>query len=271
LDRYRQANLRLWDELAALHPETEFYRVEEFKRGRETLRPFEIEELGDVRGRTLLHLQCHFGLDTMSWARRGASVTGADFSAVAIEIARALAGELGIEARFVQSELYELPKHLDGRFDVVYTSLGVLRWLPDLEGWARIIDHFLAPGGTFYIAEFHPITQVFDGTEGVADPLIRYSYFPRREPLERPVAGSYADPMARLRADRAFEWLHSLGEIVSTVAERSLRIEFLHELPYSPERWAAFMERREDGNWWLPEHASGELPMIFTLRAAKPA
>src|SRR5207245_4913253 len=119
-------------------------------------------ELGDVRGRTLLHLQCHFGLDTLSWARRGALVTGADFSPVGIETARALADELGLEARFVCSELYDLPNRLDGRFDIVYTSFGVLNWLPDIEGWSGVVDHFLSAGGTFYIAEFHPVTNVFE-------------------------------------------------------------------------------------------------------------
>jgi SAM-dependent methyltransferase len=270
LDRYREANLRLWDEWAALHPNTEFYRVDEFKRGRSSLRPFELEELGDVSGRSLLHLQCHFGLDTLSWARRGAKVTGADFSSVAIDRASALAGEIGIGARFVLSELYDLSNHLDDRFDIVYTSGGVLNWLPDIEGWARVVDHFLRPGGTFYIAEFHPITNVFDDAEGVTEPLVRYPYFPRGEPMEWPVAGSYADRDASVQADRAYQWQHSLGEIVSAVAARELRIEFLHEYPFSRFKWAPFLERREDGHFWLGEGCQGELPMMFTLRASKP-
>ena len=178
------ANRQLWDAWTAVHAAGDFYDLERFKAGGIRLRPYEIELVGDVAGRSLLHLQCHFGIDTLSWARLGARVTGADFSPAAVELARSLAAELGFpDARFVLSNLYDLPDALDGQFDVVYTSRGVLGWLPDIAGWARVVAHFLAPGGTFFITEAHPVQQALED-EGVApgELRLRYPYFEHREP-----------------------------------------------------------------------------------------
>ena len=157
MDEYLESNRALWDEWTSIHVRSEFYDVESFKRGGIRLRPYELEEIGDVAGKDVLHLQCHFGLDTLSFARLGARVTGADFSAPAIAQARALAEELGLDARFVQSNLYDLPSTLQGDFDVVYTSRGVIGWLPDLDRWAEVAAHFVRPGGIFYITEGHPV------------------------------------------------------------------------------------------------------------------
>src|SRR5205823_6481205 len=162
MDEYIEANRKHWDELVSIHVKSAFYTVDSVRQGRTSLHPLEIEELGDVRGKRLLHLQCHFGLDTLSWARLGAAVTGADFSDEAIRTARELASELQIPATFVLSNLYDLPGALDGQFDVVYTSHGVLGWLPDIAGWARVAAHFVKPGGFFYVAEIHPVAQVFE-------------------------------------------------------------------------------------------------------------
>ena len=164
MDEYTQANRRHWDEIVPIHAGSEFYDVGSFKAGKSKLKPVELEELGDVRGKTMLHLQCHFGLDTLSWAREGAIVTGADFSGQAIETARALAAETGVEARFVVSDLYALPENLEGQFDIVFTSYGAIYWLPDIRRWAQIAAHFVRPGGTFYIVEFHPFAWVYSST-----------------------------------------------------------------------------------------------------------
>jgi 2-polyprenyl-3-methyl-5-hydroxy-6-metoxy-1,4-benzoquinol methylase len=146
------ANQRLWDAWTAVHAQGEFYDLAGFRKGGVRLRDEEVEAIGDVHGRTLLHLQCHFGIDTLSWARLGALVTGVDFSPAAIRLAREIAADIGIEdARFIESNVYELPDRLEGEFDVVYTSRGVLGWLPDIRNWARVVAHFLAPGGTFFI------------------------------------------------------------------------------------------------------------------------
>jgi len=149
-------NRRGWALRTQIHLNSASYDLASFRKGRITLRPLVQEELGDVRGRSLLHLQCHFGMDTLSWARLGALVTGADYSEEAIAVARSLAEDLDIEARFVCANLYDLPDVLDGSFDIVVTTYGVLSLLPNLNAWARVLGHFLKPGGTFCIVEIHP-------------------------------------------------------------------------------------------------------------------
>jgi SAM-dependent methyltransferase len=265
MDTYHQANLALWNEWADINAKSRTYDVPAFKAGKCSLTPIELEELGDVNGKTLLHLQCHFGLDTLSWARRGAQVTGADFSDRAIGLAQTLAREVGVDARFVCSDLYTLPQALGGQFDIVFTSYGVLCWLRDLKRWAEIAAHFVKPGGIFYIAEFHPFFQIFDD-EDPSELRVRYGYFYELEAREWRVRGSYADREALVKQPVEYEWTHSLGEIVSALAAAGLRIEFLHEFPWAVERMLDCMER--DGGWWKLK-GRPDLPLMFSLRAAK--
>jgi SAM-dependent methyltransferase len=265
MDDYLAANKALWEEWTAIHETSSFYNLEGFKAGGSRLRDYEVDEVGDVTGKSLLHLQCHFGIDTLSWARLGARVTGADFSERSIELARSLAAELRLDATFVRSDLYDLPVVLDGQFDVVYTSRGVLGWLPDLERWAGVVADFLRPGGVFYVTEIHPVAQAFAEESELR---LGYPYFPRREPLAVPVQGSYADPTAQVRQPVEYGWVHSMGEIVSAVARAGLRIEFLHEFPFVD--WPVpFLVRHDDGTWRLPPDAGGELPLFFSLRATR--
>lgn len=266
------ANEALWNAWTAVHSTGDSYDLEGFKAGGVRIRPYEIEMIGDVAGKTLLHLQCHFGIDTLSWARLGARVTGADLSPDAIELARAVADELGIlDARFVRSNLYDLPDALDGTFDVVYTSRGVLGWLPDIRGWARVVAHFLAPGGTFFITEIHPLAQALE-SEGVAPGELRlaYPYWEHVEPLTFEVKGSYADPTADVGDDLVEHgWDHGLGEIVTALIDAGLRIETLVEHPFLA--WKAdFLVEDGEGQWRLPPETVGELPLMFSLRATKP-
>jgi SAM-dependent methyltransferase len=274
-DRTSQAtreNNALWDEWTAIHAASAFYDLDGFKRGGIRLRDYEIAEIGDVAGRDLLHLQCHFGIDTLSWARLGARVTGADFSGAAIELARSLADELGFpEACFVRSDLYDLPAVLEGDFDVVYTSRGVLGWLPDVRRWARVVAHFLRPGGIFYITEIHPVAQAFEN-ESVAPGELRlaYPYWEHAEPLTFAVQGSYADPTAEVTATAEHGWDHGLGEIVSALIDAGLRIESLREYPFVD--WQLdFLVEGPDGRFRLPDDTPGELPLFFSIRATKPA
>jgi SAM-dependent methyltransferase len=270
VDDYLAANRRLWDEWTAINSTSAFYDVEAFKRGGVRLRDWEIEEVGSVSGKQLLHLQCHFGLDTLSWARLGANVTGADFSKAGIERARTLAAEIGVEATFVCCELTELPQHLQGEFDVVYTTCGVLGWLPDLKRWAEVAAHFVRPGGILYLAEAHPILYVWDDREDVrpGDLRLRYPYWHQREAIATPVHGSYTDPSATVTEPMEYTWQHSLGEIVTAVADTGLRIEFLHEFPFVV--WPVpFLEAQADRTWGLPGELSGKLPLFFSLRARK--
>ena len=266
MDLYQQANLALWNEWAEINAKSKTYDLEGFKAGQNTLTSIELEEVGAVTGKTLLHLQCHFGLDTLSWARRGASVTGADFSDKAIALAQAISGEVSLEARFIQSDLYELPNVLSGQFDVVFTSYGVLCWLRDLKRWAEIVAHFLKPGGVFYIAEMHPFLYVFDEDDPV-ELRVKHSYFYRPEPTEWKVSGSYADREAKVNQPVEYEWAHSLGEIVSALTAAGLKIEFLHEFDRSVDRTVACMEKDAEGWWRLKDQP--DLPLMFSLRAVK--
>jgi SAM-dependent methyltransferase len=272
MDEALRRNRQLWDAWTKIHVASAFYDVPSFRTGARPIRlaDYELEEVGRVQGRTLLHLQCHFGLDTLSWARLGATVTGADFSEEAIVAARALADELKIPATFVVANLYDLPDALDGQFDIVYTSCGVLNWLPDIRGWARVASHFVRPGGFLYLTEIHPIALVFDD-EGVMPGELRlaYPYWSHPEPLRFEVKGSYADPEAPTDGLVEHAWDHSLGEIVTALIEAGLRLEFLHEFDFV--RWPVeFLVEGDDGRWRLPEGSKGALPLFFSLKATKP-
>jgi SAM-dependent methyltransferase len=266
-----RANNALWDEWTATHERSEFYDLDGFKAGGIRLRPYEIEEIGPVDGKDLLHLQCHFGIDTLSWARLGARVTGADFSQAACELASSVATEIGHpEARFVRADLYDLPANLEGDFDVVYTSRGVLGWLPDIRRWAEVVAHFVRPGGIFYIAEIHPVAQAFED-EGVEPGELRpvYPYWEHREPLAFPVQGSYADPSAPMTTPTEYGWDHGLGEIVTALIDAGLRIESLREYPFV-EWKLAFLVEDDNRAWRLPPSVKGELPLFFSILASKP-
>jgi SAM-dependent methyltransferase len=256
-----ELNRAWWDERVALHVEGDFYDVDSFRKGRDTLRPFELEEVGDVSGCTLVHLQCHFGLDTLSWARRGARVTGLDFSAPALEAARTIARDVGLEAEFVQSDLYDAPHALDGRrFDVVYTGLGALNWLPDIRRWANVVAALVNPGGFLYLSEFHPFTDVF----GDNDLAVEFDYFHARVEFDEP--GTYADLGAATEHNRTEEWMHPLGDVVSAVIDAGLTVELLHEHDYTLfPRWP-FLEQPEPGIYRMPE-GRPRLPLIFSMRA----
>ena len=268
MDAYLAANQALWDTWTSYHIASQFYNVAGFKAGRDSLDPITLAGPGDVRGKSLLHLQCHFGLDTLSWARRGATVTGADFSEEAITAARALATELHLHATFVHSDLYDLPQHLTGQFDVVFTSYGVLGWLPDLEGWAQVIAHFLKPGGIFYIVEAHPFALLFDERRTDAELRLRESYFRGPEPLREEGQGSYAVPEAPVRSV-SYVWLHRLADIIGSLLRAGLRVTSFDEYPFMAWAFFPWMERRADGMWQLPS-GQGDIPLMFSLRAIKP-
>ena len=269
MDDYRRANRDLWNEWADIHARSDFYDMEGFKAGKSSLQAFEIDELGEVTGKSFLHLQCHFGMDTLSWARLGARVVGVDFSERAIELASELNQELGLDVDFVCADIYELPEVLQGQFDVVYTSHGVLAWLPDLERWGQIIARFLKTGGIFYMSEFHPYAYVFDDDERVSELKVRYPYFHSSEPMVFEVQGSYADRGAQVEQDLSYEWAHSLSDVLNALLSAGLRLEFLHEYPFSVfALFPSLMEKGPEGMWRLKE-ADGMIPLMFSLKASK--
>jgi SAM-dependent methyltransferase len=264
-ETWRALNRSWWDERVPIHTGSEFYDVAGFLADPQalTLQPFEVEELGDVRGRSLVHLQCHFGLDTLSWARLGATVTGLDFSAPATAAATDIAARAGLDARFVTGDVYDSVDLVGGeRFDVTYTGLGALNWLPDVRRWAAVVAALTRPGGTFYIAEFHPIHQVF----GDDDLTVEHPYF-TTSAQEWTEDGSYAEEGAKTVHNTTLEWMHGLGEVVTALVEAGFAVEFLHEFDYLLfPRWPFLVH---DGDAYRFPPGMPTLPLMYSLRARR--
>lgn len=264
-----ETNRTWWDEAVALHVAGDFYDVAGFRAGRCTLDPIELDALGDVTGKSLLHLQCHFGMDTLSWARRGAKVTGLDFSGKAIEQARALAAELALDATFVCSPVQRAAEAIGDRFDIVYTSQGVLTWIDDLRPWGEAIGKLLKPGGVFYIYEYHPLATIWDDQCQPGELKVRYRYFGDGTPEVCDTGGGSYGSVGPMRARRTHEWPHPISEIVTVLLDAGLMIGSMHEYAHSTYRMLPGMERRDDGLWYLPAKRDS-VPLMFSLTARKP-
>jgi len=266
MEKYFDVNKRRWNEIVAIHASSEEYDLEGFIAGKSSLHSIELEALGDVSGKSLLHLQCHFGLDTLSWARLGAKVTGMDFSETAIELARETAKKIGVDAEFVCCNVYDLPEHLDAEYDIVFTSYGALCWLPDMGEWARIVSRYLMPGGTFFMAEFHPFMWVFD-YEHPSEFKIKYPYWQGEEPDYEESDGSYAAPDAVLENRGSYNWPHPLSEVVNSLINAGVTIRELREYPYSVDvTQIAFMEKGVDGYRKFPNY---DLPLMYSIKGTK--
>lgn len=264
MEDWLELNRWRWDELVPLHVGSELYDVAGFRAGKCTLRPFELLELGDVNGKRLLHLQCHFGLDTLSWARRGAVVTGLDFSEPAVQAAQTLASQVGVAAEFVCANVYDAPAALGRRFDVLYTGLGALIWLPDIRRWAQTLAALAEAGTTLYLSEFHPLTDIFaDATLEV-----KRSYFhdPKGEVWDE--AGSYVDRAAATQHTRTIEWVHPVSDVIGALLEAGFRLELFSEHDYTLfPRWP-FLVKGPDQTYHLPDGIP-RLPLMYSLRARK--
>jgi SAM-dependent methyltransferase len=261
---YFEANKKLWNTRTSFHAASDFYNVEEFKKGKTSLRSIELTELGDleVKGKSLLHLQCHFGMDTLSWARAGARATGVDISDESIKLAQKLNDELHLDAQFVCANVYDIRKHIDEQFDVVFTSYGTVGWLPDLNKWAEVISQSLKKGGTFYIADFHPVLWMFDD---LFQEII-YPYF-NSGVIRSELQGTYADRNADVSSVE-YGWNHSLSEIMNSLIKNGLKITAFNEYPYSPFNNFRNMEEVKKGLYGV-KSLRGRLPMVFTIRAEK--
>jgi SAM-dependent methyltransferase len=259
------ANRRTWDLWAAMHVRSAFYDVPAFEAGALSLTPIELAQVGEVRGRSLLHLQCHFGLDTLSWARKGATVTGLDFSETAIAEARALADRVGLadQAHFVCADLYDAPAALGTTtYDIVFTSFGALPWLPDLEGWARIVARCLRPGGRLHLVEFHPLVWMFD------EEFKAITYPWDGGPIASNDQGSYADRGAPI-VTRSHTWNHGLAGVLGALLRAGLVLERFDEQDTSPSK--VFPDMVEVGPRQYRIRKLGDLvPLTFSLTAALP-
>lgn len=264
MDQRLALNRSNWNQRTPIHAGSNSYDLAGFRSGRQSLRPIELESVGGIAGRSLLHLQCHFGQDTISWARLGARATGVDFSDRAIDLARRLNAEAGTDARFICANVYDLPAVLGEQFDWVVTTYGVLAWLPDLARWAQVVHRHLKPGGAFLIVDFHPLLGAFDpAPEGLQ---IANSYFHHQLsiPANQP---TYAGG-GRVESP-CYEWQHSLGDVVNALCDAGLSIESLNEYPYCAYRAFPHMVRGADGWWRFPEN-NDSVPQMFSIRAGKP-
>lgn len=262
------ANRANWDERVGIHLRDQkgIYRFDDLRSGKDVLGPIESAELGDITGRRVLHLQCHFGMDTVCLARRGGIVTGLDFSTEAIAAARALAGELGAEVRFVESNVYDAPSVTGGGFDAVFTSWGAIGWMPDIEAWAQVVADCLVPGGFFYIAEAHPFLHMVEEIDGKIEVVWDW-----RTPKDRPIREDYPDSYAGddtpVRNSVTFGWNHPLSDILAALAKAGMNVEWLHEHTMIP--WRAFPSMERQGSQYVQREGQPKMPLAFSLRATK--
>jgi ubiquinone/menaquinone biosynthesis C-methylase UbiE len=264
LEGYYETNKRRWNELVDIHAKSKEYDLENFITGKNSLHRVELEKLGDVKGKRLLHLQCHFGLDTISWARLGAKVTGVDFSETAIELAREIAKKVGVDAEFVCSNVFDLTKVLEGEYDIVFTSYGVLCWLKDIDGWARIITHYLKKGGVFLLAESHPFMWVFD--DASEELKLKYSYWHNEEPLSWEDDGTYADKDAKVTNKKSYEWQHTVSDVLNALIKAGLTIDEVGEYPDLVWAYTPASKRVDDEYFRIP---GDPLPQTWSVKASK--
>ncbi|GAB5400627.1 MAG: class I SAM-dependent methyltransferase [Aureisphaera sp.] len=258
-----EVNKETWNQKVAIHAASDFYALEDFKKGETSLNSYELESLWDVSGKSLLHLQCHFGQDTMSWARMGAKCTGVDLSDEAIGLARSLSSELNLDAKFVCCNVLDTSEHVSEQFDIVFTSYGTIGWLPDLKPWARMIAERLKPGGVFYIVEFHPIAWMFDYT--VSPPEMKYGYH-QKEAIYEEYEGTYAEDGKTKMVSKEYGWNHSLSEVIGVLLEAGLTIEVVNEMDASPYDVFPDLVKNSDGCYELKEKL---YPLLFEVKARK--
>jgi 2-polyprenyl-3-methyl-5-hydroxy-6-metoxy-1,4-benzoquinol methylase len=260
---YFDENKKLWNDRVQVHLNSAFYDHAAFIAGKSSLTEIEADALGDVNGKTMLHLQCHFGQDSMSWARKGAVVTGIDFSETAIETAVKINAELGLSARFLRSDVYSLPEVLSGQFDIVFTTFGAIPWLPDMERWAATVNHFLKPGGTFYLAEFHPAFYLFN----FDNHKVEYGYFTEPQPFEEEVSGTYAERYAGVHG-KEYSWNHGISEVMRPLLAHGLQLVDFQEYDFSPFNCFPNMEERQPGRYYWGNFGV-RLPHMYSLKMVK--
>lgn len=259
---YLKINREAWNEKTVVHLHSEFYDQKAFLAGKNSLKNPELEVLGDVNGKRILHLQCHFGQDTLSLARMGAKVTGLDFSEVAIENAIRINKELGLNAQFICSDVCDLPAELYNQFDIVFTSYGTIGWFPDLAPWAETIKNALVSGGKFIMVDFHPFVWTFDNDMK----YIQYDYF-NSEPIEEEIEGSYADRNAPIKT-KTISWNHGIGEILNTLIQTGISIQEFSEMDYSPFECFSNLKKLDEDKFVF-SHIEPAIPMIYRIVGEK--
>lgn len=258
---YLAINRASWNQRTLSHIQSPWYEVDEFLAGQTSLKPIEIKLLGDITGQSVIHLQCHFGLDTLSMARMGAQVTGLDLSDEAIRQAQQLAKKTGTEAHFVAGDVYSAPDLLQQTYDIVFTTYGTIGWLPDIHQWSEVVNRLLKPGGRLVFVEFHPVVWMFDNDFN----LIQYSYF-QRDAIIEAEEGTYAADDGQTY--QSVSWNHGLAEVMGALLKQGLTIDHFEEYPYSPYDCFAHTEEYEPGQYRL-KHLADKIPMVYSIVASK--
>ena len=258
MENYLDINRKLWNAKVDSHLKSDFYFVDEFIKGRTSLNSIELELLKEIKGKEILHLQCHFGQDSISLSRMGAKVTGVDLSDKAIEAAKDLAQKCGTDTQFIISDVYELPHVLDQKFDIVYTTYGTIGWLPHLEKWAKVVSHFLKPGGKLIFVEFHPIVWIFDNDFT----FVKYNYF-NEEVIVETNEGTYADRTANL-ADQEVSWNHPTSDVLTSLLQENLQLQSFREYNWSPYPCFQHITEIEKGKFQISKFGN-KIPLVFSL------
>lgn len=261
-ENYLDINKVAWNTKTDIHIKSDFYNQEAFLNGKNSLNDIELKLLGNINGKSILHLQCHFGQDTISFSRLGANATGVDLSDNAIDKAKSIAKELKTDTNFICSDIYDLPNHLDKKFDIVFTSYGTIGWLPDLDKWAKVISHFLKPGGKFVMADFHPVVWMFDDNFK----KIEYNYF-KDEPIIETFEGTYADKTAPINS-KTICWNHSTSELLNSLINNDLELLKFDEYDYSPYNCFSEIEEFASGKFRI-KHFENKIPMVYSILATK--
>lgn len=261
-ENYIIENRKLWNARVPIHVKSDFYNMPNFIAGESSLKPIELDLLGDVHGKSILHLQCHFGQDSLSLVRKGAELVGVDFSDVAINQARELTQQLGLNAKFVCCDIYKLREYIDEKFDIVFTTYGTIGWLPDLEKWAENIAYFLKPGGELIFVEFHPVVWMFDSDFKE----IMYSYF-NVGPIIQESTSTYTDNTS-IEKNTEYGWNHSLAEVITALLNHGLIINIFKEFDHSPYNCFQHLISKGDNKFYI-EHLDRKIPLIYALKAIK--
>lgn len=259
---YFEVNRKTWNEKVKIHSKSDMYNLEAFKNGKSSLMAYERNALGDVKGKSLLHLQCHFGQDTLSWSRMGATCVGVDLSDEGIALATALNDELKRDAMFVCCNVLDTSKHIKETFDIVFTSYGVIGWLPDLKPWGQLIAERLKKGGSFYMVEFHPIVWMFDYLGD--QPVMTYGYM-QDEVIYEEYEGTYANQKSKM-ITKEYGWNHGLSDVINALVGAGLQIEYLNEYDESPYDVLPDLVKTKSGNFVTKDKL---YPLIFEIKATK--
>lgn len=259
---YQTHNKDAWNKRVSAHLASEFYDLDGWKTGKTSLNNIELNLLGDVSGKSILHLQCHFGQDSLSLARMGADVTGVDLSDKSISAAKRLNEELGLNAKFVESDVLDLEGKIDQQFDLVFTSYGTIGWLPDLDKWAKTIHHYLKPGGKFIFVEFHPVVWMFDDDFE----SIKYRYF-KDVPIIETDSNTYTEN-SEMEQKTEVSWNHGLSEVFHALETNGLILKHFDEFDYSPYNCFSGMKKIGERKFIIKKHGN-KLPMVYSLVSVK--